>query len=56
MTPFLALLRKHIHDTRWMLILSAAALFALGWLFVFFTSLNETEILKALSAELGFSK
>jgi ABC-2 type transport system permease protein len=51
MKPFFALLRKHIHDTRGTLILSAVALFALGWLFVFVTSLNETEILKALSSE-----
>ena len=33
-----------------MLALSAAALFALGWLFVFVTSLNETEILKVLAS------
>ncbi len=50
MKPFFALLRKHVHDTRGTLILSAAALFGLGWLFVFVTSLNETEILKALSS------
>lgn len=50
MKPFFALLRKHVHDTRGMLILSCAAFFALGWLFVFVTSLNETEILKALSS------
>ncbi len=51
MRPFLALLRKHVHDTRGMLILSGAAFFALGWLFVFVTSLNETEILKALASD-----
>ena len=51
MRPFFALLRKHIHDTLGTLGLSAAALFALGWLFVFVTSLNETKILKALSSE-----
>lgn len=51
MTPFQALLRKHFHDARWTLFLSAAALFSLGWLFVFVTSLNETEILKALSSD-----
>lgn len=51
MRPFFALLRKHVHDTRGTLILSAAALFGLGWLFAFVTSLNETEILKALSSE-----
>ncbi len=51
MKPFFALLRKHLHDTRGTLLLSAASLFALGWLFVFVTSLNETEILKALASE-----
>ena len=50
MKPFLALIRKHLHDTRGTLLLSGATLFALGWLFVFFTSLNETEILKALAS------
>jgi ABC-2 type transport system permease protein len=49
--PFLALIRKHLHDTRGTLLLSAGALFGLGWLFVFVTSLNETEILKALSSD-----
>jgi ABC-2 type transport system permease protein len=53
MTPFFALLRKHIHETRWNLGLSAAALFGLGWLFVFITSLNETEILKRLASDDG---
>jgi ABC-2 type transport system permease protein len=51
MKPFWALLRKHLHDTRGTLILSGAAFFALGWLFVFVTSLNETEIVKALSSD-----
>ena len=51
MKPFFALLRKHVHDTRGTLILSVAALFALGWLFVFVTSLNETEIIKALQSD-----
>jgi ABC-2 type transport system permease protein len=51
MKPFFALLRKHIHDTRGTLLLSAAALFALGWLFVFVTSRYETEIIKALESD-----
>jgi ABC-2 type transport system permease protein len=51
MRPFLALLRKQIHDTRWMFLLSAAALFGLGWLFVFVTSLNEARIIKELSSD-----
>ena len=48
MTPFLALLRKQIHESRWTLGLSAAVLFGLGWLFVWVTALNEAEILKRL--------
>ena len=48
MTPFLALLRKQIHEARWTLGLSAAVLFGLGWLFVWVTSLNETEIVRRL--------
>lgn len=51
MRPFFALLRKHLHDTRGTLALSGAVLFALGWLFVFVTSLNEAEILKVLASE-----
>ena len=53
MKPFPALVRKHLHDTRGTLLLSAAALFGLGWLFVFITSLNEAEILKALASGPG---
>jgi ABC-2 type transport system permease protein len=53
MRPFLALIRKHVHESRWMLGFSAAALFGLGWLFVFVTSLNEAEIVKALESDSG---
>jgi ABC-2 type transport system permease protein len=53
MRPFLALLRKQVHETRWTLGLSAAALFGLGWLFVYVTSLNEAEILEALESDSG---
>ena len=48
MKPFLALLRKQIHESRWTLGLSAAVLFGLGWLFVWVTSLNEAEIVRRL--------
>ncbi len=51
MRPFLALIRKQLHETRGTLLLSTTALFGLGWLFVFVTSLNETEILKSLSGD-----
>jgi len=44
MRSFWALIRKQIVEARSMLVLSAAALFGLGWLFVYITSLNETEI------------
>jgi ABC-2 type transport system permease protein len=46
--PFWGLIRKHLHDTRGTMLLSAGALFGLGWLFVFVTSRFEAEILKAL--------
>jgi ABC-2 type transport system permease protein len=48
MRPFLALLGKQIHEAKWTLCLSAAVLFALGWLFVWVTSLNEAEIVRRL--------
>jgi ABC-2 type transport system permease protein len=48
MRPFLALLRKQIHEAKWTLGLSAALLFGLGWLFVWVTSLNEARILREL--------
>jgi len=51
MRPFGALIRKHLHDTRGTLILSGAALFALGWLFVYVTSLREGKILEALASD-----
>jgi ABC-2 type transport system permease protein len=48
MRPFLALVRKQIHESRWTLVLSAAVLFGLGWLFVWVTSLNEAELMRQL--------
>jgi ABC-2 type transport system permease protein len=51
MRPFIALLRKHVHESRWMLSLSAAALFGLGWLFGWVTSLRESRIREQLSSE-----
>jgi ABC-2 type transport system permease protein len=50
MRPFWALIRKQIVESRSMLVLSAAALFGLGWLFVYVTSLNESEILRLLES------
>lgn len=51
MRPFWALIRKHLHDTRGMLLMSSLALFALGWLFVFVTSVTESETLRRLASE-----
>lgn len=48
MRPFWALIRKQIHESRWTLFIAAAALFALGWLSIYMTSLNESRILKML--------
>lgn len=53
MRPFFTLTAKLVRDSRWPLLVSAAALFALGWLFVHVASLNETRILKTLSAAPG---
>jgi ABC-2 type transport system permease protein len=53
MTPFWALIRKQLHESRWTLFVSAAVLFGLGWLSVYMTSLNETRILKMLATGVG---
>jgi ABC-2 type transport system permease protein len=51
MRSFWALIRKQILEARFMLLLSAAALFGLGWLFVYVTSLNEAEIVRLLESD-----
>lgn len=51
MRPFRALLRKQLHEARWTLVLSAAVLFGLGWLFVWVTSLNEADIVRRLGED-----
>ena len=51
MRPFWALIRKQFVESRWTLVLSAAALFGLGWLFVYVTSLTEAEILRMLESD-----
>lgn len=53
MNPFLTLVGKLFRDVRWSLVFSAVSLFALGWLFVYVTSLNESNIRKALAAAPG---
>jgi ABC-2 type transport system permease protein len=53
MRPFWALIRKQIHESRWTLFIAAAALFALGWLSIYMTSLNESRILKMLESGEG---
>jgi ABC-2 type transport system permease protein len=50
MRSFWALVRKQIVEARSMLVLAAAALFGLGWLFVYVTSRNEAEILRMLGS------
>lgn len=47
MTAFAALVRKQFIESRWVLGLTAAALFGFGWLYVFVTSLTEAQIRKA---------
>jgi ABC-2 type transport system permease protein len=51
MRPFWALIRKQIVESRWTLLLSAAALFGLGWLFVYLTSRNEARIVRSLQSD-----
>jgi ABC-2 type transport system permease protein len=53
MRPFWALIRKELHESRWTLGLSALALFGLGWLFVYVTSRNESEIIRQLGSDSG---
>src|SRR5579883_2831495 len=53
MRPFWALIRKQIHESRWTLCVSAAALFGLGWLSVYMTSLNESRIVRMLESGEG---
>ncbi len=50
MSAFLELVRKQVHDSRWTLAFSAVALFGLGWLSVYVTSLRETRIVEALGS------
>jgi len=53
MRPFWALIRKQVVESRYTLLFSAAALFSLGWLFVFFTSFNEADFLRQLESGEG---
>jgi ABC-2 type transport system permease protein len=53
MRPFWALIRKQLHESRWTLIVSASALFGLGWLSVYVTSLNEARIVRMLASGEG---
>ena len=53
MRPFWALIRKQIVESRWTLVLSAAALFGLGWLFVYVTARTEAEIIRQLESGSG---
>jgi ABC-2 type transport system permease protein len=51
MRPFWALIRKQIVESRWTLVFSAAALFGLGWLFVYVTARTETEFIRRLESD-----
>jgi ABC-2 type transport system permease protein len=53
MRPFWALIRKQIVESRWTLLLSAAALFGLGWLFVYVTARTEAEVISRLESGTG---
>jgi ABC-2 type transport system permease protein len=51
MSPFVAMLRKQFHESRWTIGVSAVALFALGWLSVYISSLQESRILQQLGSD-----
>jgi ABC-2 type transport system permease protein len=51
MSPFLALVRKQLTESRWLLGLTAAALCGLSWLTVFITSLTEARMRKSLGGD-----
>jgi ABC-2 type transport system permease protein len=53
MRPFWALIRKQIVESRWTLAFSAAALFGLGWLFVYVTARTEAEVIHRLESGSG---
>jgi ABC-2 type transport system permease protein len=53
MRPFWALIRKQIVESRWTLVLTAGALFGLGWLFVYVTARTEAEIVSRLAGDTG---
>jgi ABC-2 type transport system permease protein len=53
MRPIWALICKQLVESRSTLVFSAAALFSLGWLFVYVTSLNEAEIRHMLESGEG---
>jgi ABC-2 type transport system permease protein len=53
MRPFWALVRKQFVESRWTLVLTAAALFGLGWLFVYVTARTEAEVIRRLESDTG---
>src|ERR1700678_3994671 len=53
MRPFWALIRKQFVESRWTLMLTAAALFGLGWLFVYVTARTEADIIRRLEEGTG---
>src|SRR4051794_1622596 len=53
MTPFLALIRRQLTESRWLLGLTSFALFALSWLTVLITSLTEDRMRKSLGDARG---
>jgi ABC-2 type transport system permease protein len=53
MTVWWVLVRKYVLDSRWMLLMSASALFGLSWLFVFFTARMERRLQEGLLPGVG---
>src|SRR5947208_7877999 len=53
MSAFIAMVRKHLFESRWMLALTAAALFGLSWLTVYITSKTEARVRQSTRAARG---
>jgi ABC-2 type transport system permease protein len=53
MRPFWALFRKQLVESRWAIVLTSAALFGLGWLFVYVTARTEADVIRRLDSGTG---
>ena len=56
MSAFFAMIRKHLFESRWLLVLTAAALFGLSWLTVYITSKTEARVRQATGSLRGLGR